>query len=109
ESYEPVSLNPQEEKSDKNILEIEPQPKPSLISLARPSDEETSRVQSIVSDDRSQIQAGDSVILIIEDDAAFARILMDVAHDAGFKCLVSQHGEDALLTARKYRPNAITL
>ena len=27
----------------------------------------------------------------------------------GFKCLVSQHGEDALLTARKYRPNAITL
>jgi CheY-like chemotaxis protein len=109
ESYEPVSLNPMDEKPD--ALEDSKPLKPSLISLARPVEEEsqTSRVQIIVSDDRSQIQPGDSVILIIEDDAAFARILVDVAHEVGFKALVSQHGEDALMTARKYRPNAITL
>ncbi|HUS00047.1 MAG TPA: response regulator, partial [Pyrinomonadaceae bacterium] len=109
ESYEPVSLSPQEEKSEEGVKE-ESRPKPGLISLARPADEDApSRVQIIVSDDRSQIEPGDSVLLIIEDDAAFARILMDVAREAGFKCLVSQHGEDALMTARKYRPNAITL
>src|SRR5207237_7911722 len=33
----------------------------------------------------------------------------DTAHQLGFKCLISQHGEDALMTARKYRPHAITL
>ena len=110
ESYETVSLNPQDEKDDDELAEVNGQPKPSLISLARPAEEEApTRVQIIVSDDRSQIQPGDSVLLIIEDDATFARILMDVGHDVGFKCLVSQHGEDALLTARKYRPNAITL
>jgi CheY-like chemotaxis protein len=110
ESYETVSLNPQEEKTESDAIEGNGQPKPSLISLARtPEEEAPTRVQIIVSDDRSQIQPGDCVLLIIEDDATFARILMDVAHDVGFKCLVSQHGEDALLTARKYRPNAITL
>jgi CheY-like chemotaxis protein/two-component sensor histidine kinase len=110
ESYETVSLNPQEEKTETDAIEGNGQPKPSLISLARtPEEEAPTRVQIIVSDDRSQIQPGDCVLLIIEDDATFARILMDVAHDVGFKCLVSQHGEDALLTARKYRPNAITL
>ena len=110
ESYETVSLNPPDEKAEPDAIEGNGPPKPSLISLARtPEEEAPTRVQIIVSDDRSQIQTGDSVLLIIEDDATFARILMDVAHDVGFKCLVSQHGEDALLTARKYRPNAITL
>ena len=51
----------------------------------------------------------DKVMLVIEDDSSFARILVDIAHEQGFKCLVSQHGEDALMTARKYRPDAITL
>jgi signal transduction histidine kinase/DNA-binding response OmpR family regulator len=109
ESYEPVSLNPQGERSN-GLLEDVLRPQPSIISRARTAEEEAPpRVQIIVSDDRSQIQPGDKVILIIEDDATFARILMDVAHEVGFKCLVSQHGEDALMTARKLRPDAITL
>ncbi|MBA3351808.1 MAG: response regulator, partial [Blastocatellia bacterium] len=108
ESYESVSLNPQDENTE-NLLEND-QPTPSLITLSRTTEQETPpRVQIIVSDDRSRIDPGDSVLLIIEDDVTFARILMDVGHEVGFKCLVSQHGEDALMTARKYRPNAITL
>jgi HAMP domain-containing protein/signal transduction histidine kinase/CheY-like chemotaxis protein len=108
ESYEPVSLAPQDEKADDRAAELGV--KPSLIKLGRSGNEEVPpHVQIIVSDDRPRIQAGDDVILIIEDDPAFARVLMDAAHEAGFKCLVSQHGEDALMTARKYRPNAITL
>jgi CheY-like chemotaxis protein len=67
------------------------------------------RIQIIVSDDRNDISPGDRVMLIIEDDSSFARTLIDVGHDHGFKCLVEQNGDDALMTARKYRPNAITL
>jgi len=111
ESYEPISLNPQNDGGGRADSEpIETHSQPSLISLSREADERRpSRVQIIISDDRSQINPGDSVMLIIEDDTGFARILIDIAHEQGFKCLVSQHGEDALMTARKYRPDAISL
>ena len=111
ESYEPASLSPQDKTSTSNEEHSESgAAQPSLISLTRESEERLpSRVQIIVSDDRSSIMPGDQVMLIIEDDNSFARILMDIAHEQGFKCLVSQHGDDALQTARKYRPSAITL
>jgi CheY-like chemotaxis protein len=74
------------------------------VEEARPQ-----RVQVILSDDRAEIGPNDRVILIVEDDNSFARVLLELARDAGFKCIVSQHGEDALMTARKYKPDAITL
>jgi len=67
------------------------------------------QIQIIVSDDRNDLGPGDAVLLIIEDESSFARTMIDVAHAQGFKCLVEQHGEDAIMTARKYRPDAITL
>jgi HAMP domain-containing protein/signal transduction histidine kinase/CheY-like chemotaxis protein len=110
ENYQPATLTPQDEEFDEaNALDNGHQQQ-SLISLARESqDDMVSRVQIIVSDDRAEIQPEDKVLMIIEDDSSFARILLDIAHEQGFKCLVSQHGEDALMTARKYRPSAITL
>ena len=62
-----------------------------------------------VDDDRALIQAGDRVILIIEDDARFAATMRDFAHERGFKALVATHGQTALMLARQYRPDAITL
>jgi HAMP domain-containing protein/signal transduction histidine kinase/CheY-like chemotaxis protein len=82
----------------------------SLIALEPETDSGLeARIQIIVSDDRGEISPGDRVLLIIEDDSSFARTLIDVGHEQGFKCLVEQNGDDALLTARKYRPDAITL
>ncbi|MCL5801391.1 MAG: response regulator, partial [Gammaproteobacteria bacterium] len=60
-------------------------------------------------DDRATIQPGDRVILIIEDEARFARILQDFAHERGFKALVAMQGQTALSLAKQYRPDAITL
>src|SRR6185437_4315081 len=54
-------------------------------------------------------QEGDRVVLIVEDDANFANILVDQAHEKGFKCLVAQAGTVALALAHKYSPAAITL
>ncbi|MET0621947.1 MAG: HAMP domain-containing protein [Pyrinomonadaceae bacterium] len=62
-----------------------------------------------ISDDRSNIQPGERVLLIVEDDAGFAQILLDLAHEKGFKGLVATRGDVALALARKYRPDAITL
>jgi len=112
ERYEPEILNPvsASERLEDESFDGNGHTPASFITLARQASEEMpSRVHVIVTDDRSEIRPEDRVVLIIEDDNSFARILMDIAHEQGFKCLVSQHGEDALMTARKYRPDAITL
>ena len=87
-----------------------PEPDATLIAL-QPETEGglEARIQIIVSDDRNDVGPGDRVMLIIEDDSSFARTLIDAGHEHGFKCLVEQNGDDALMTARKYRPDAITL
>ena len=49
------------------------------------------------------------MLLIVEDDPHYARILLDLAHDNGFKALVAQRGADALALATEFNPNAISL
>jgi CheY-like chemotaxis protein len=48
-------------------------------------------------------------LLIVEDDPHYARILADLAHDAGFRVLVATRGADALTLAREYQPAAVSL
>src|SRR5690606_9400012 len=62
-----------------------------------------------IPDDRTELRPGDSSLLIIEDDPHYARVLMDLARDKGFKVLVASTGADALALAREYRPSAISL
>jgi CheY-like chemotaxis protein len=62
-----------------------------------------------IEDDRGQISAGDRVLLIIEDDPNYARILLEVAHEQGFKAVVAQRGAAALAMVRELKPAAVTL
>jgi CheY-like chemotaxis protein len=62
-----------------------------------------------VEDDRDEIEQGDRVVLIVEDDATFARIVLDVARDRGFKGLVAVRGDSGLALAHEFRPDAIVL
>ncbi|WP_116807496.1 hybrid sensor histidine kinase/response regulator, partial [Steroidobacter cummioxidans] len=66
-------------------------------------------VASELTDDRQNIQPGDRVLLIIEDDVKFGRILLDLAHDRGFKAVVSATGSGALPLVRRFNPSVITL
>src|SRR5208283_4813001 len=70
--------------------------------------EETTPAWS-VADDLEGLQEGDKSILIIEDDASFAKILLDQCHKKGFKALVSCTGEAGLDLAERYIPTAIIL
>ncbi len=63
----------------------------------------------VIDDDRNLIQPNDSVLLIVEDDITFARILVDLAHDRGLKVLVALRGSSAMSLAREFKPGAITL
>ena len=48
-------------------------------------------------------------MLIVEDDPTFAWMLLDVAHEAGLKGVMSTAGSGTLAMARKLQPSAITL
>ncbi|WP_431086956.1 response regulator [Paenibacillus sp. 8b26] len=60
-------------------------------------------------DDRNEIASKDKVLLIIEDDVKFAKILYDMARSRDFKALIALQGDDGLDMARSYLPDAIIL
>jgi CheY-like chemotaxis protein len=62
-----------------------------------------------IPDDRDEIQPGDSILLIVEDDPHYARVLIDLAREKSFKVLVATRGADALELAKQYQPSAISL
>ncbi|HEX6737430.1 MAG TPA: response regulator, partial [Vicinamibacteria bacterium] len=66
------------------------------------------RVEQIP-DDRNGLEPGDAVLLIVEDDPHYCRVLVDLAHDKGFKVLVAMRGAEALALAREYHPTAVSL
>ncbi|MDZ8027066.1 MAG: response regulator [Nostoc sp. DedQUE11] len=62
-----------------------------------------------IPDDRLTIESGDRVLLIIEDDDKFARILLDMARQQGFKGIVALQSKQGLALAQQFEPNAIML
>ncbi len=62
-----------------------------------------------IPDDRETIEAGDAVLLIVEDDPHYARVLVGLARDKGFKAIAATRGNAAIALARQFLPTAITL
>jgi CheY-like chemotaxis protein/signal transduction histidine kinase len=62
-----------------------------------------------ITDDRNSLQPDDAVLLIVEDDPHYARVICDLSRDKGFKVLVALRGSDALALAREFHPTAVSL
>jgi len=76
-----------------------------LLGTARLGD----RAIEPVPDDRETLEPGAVVLLVVEDDPHYARVLVDLAHDHGMKVLVAHRGADALALAQEYLPTAVSL
>ena len=73
---------------------------PVVLPVARTED---------IPDDRDSLEPGDAILLVVEDDPHYARVLLNLARDRGFKVLVAKTGADALSLATKYKPTAVSL
>ena len=83
---------------------------PETTEREQPGNEEPSQVMvNEIGDDRADIEPGDRTLLIVENDLSFARLLVEAAHETGFKALVTAFGATALTLTRQYWPAAITL
>ena len=60
-------------------------------------------------DDRDNIGPGEELLLVIDDDATYSRILLDAAHQRNCKVVISTRGDMGLAMARKFRPSAVLL
>jgi HAMP domain-containing protein/signal transduction histidine kinase/CheY-like chemotaxis protein len=63
----------------------------------------------LVEDDSSTILPTDQVLLVVENDLHFARVLRDIGHEHGMKVAVATRGAMALHMAQMLSPMAITL
>jgi HAMP domain-containing protein/CheY-like chemotaxis protein/signal transduction histidine kinase len=84
-------------------------PKPAPAGALTPPTVPVERAVEQIPDDRLEIQPGDAILLIVEDDPHYARILLDLARDKGFKVLLAMRGDDALDLAKQYQPTAVSL
>jgi CheY-like chemotaxis protein/CHASE3 domain sensor protein/GAF domain-containing protein len=73
---------------------------PSNPELLKPSE---------VPDDRDRLEPDDKVILIIEDDVHFAKVILGIAQSRGFRGLVALQGDQGMALAHAYKPDAIIL
>ncbi|MTW05600.1 response regulator, partial [Pseudoduganella ginsengisoli] len=60
-------------------------------------------------DDRNLPPPPERLVLVIEDEPAFARILYDLAHQMDYRCLVAFAADEGVQLAAQYKPDAILL
>jgi signal transduction histidine kinase/DNA-binding response OmpR family regulator len=102
--YAPTKSSRRQLGSDRLIERLAIEPQSSLAELPEPG-----RLTNDFGDDRDHLSDGEPVLLVVDNDRAFATYLMEAAHAQGFKVLVTARGGAAISLARQYRPSAIIL
>lgn len=83
---------------------------PRAVAEPLPSRKAATRKRAdYVEDDRDHLTGDSRIILIVEDDVAFTRVLSDLAHELGFQCLIAGTADEGVLIARQYVPHAVLL
>ncbi len=105
--YLPLNFSPAAQSQSIQPL----RPATSPVQTFRLSTTEAGSVEpaETVVDDREQVEPGDAVVLIVEDDTRFASILLSLVRDSGFKGVVTGEGSAVPSLARRFSPDAIML
>ena len=105
----PVNLN----EKDIEIQDAAVIKEPESMSIPVPQKSEqrfvVDHIPGTIPDDRQGIGQEDKVILIVEDDTVFAKILLDYTREKKYKGIVAVRGDEGIEMALKYKPRAILL
>ncbi len=82
---------------------------PSQSPPSRPAAASPPRPALLIEDDRRSLSNRERLLLVIEDDPAFAQILFELAHDLDFQCVVAGTADDGLALAERLSPSGILL
>jgi len=119
--YLPIDYNPKLMKKDKQSalvlseyevaqndekLSIQTVP---TIKLPERDLEGVNEIINNAGDDRNNIIPGDTIVLVVEDDLRFAKIMIDKAHEMSLKVIVAANFGEVFDLTNKYNPNAVTL
>jgi CheY-like chemotaxis protein len=74
-----------------------------------PIEVEPDSIEQFIPDDRNYTGKDDNSILIIEDDATFAKTLLKIVRKRGYKGLVAGDGKNGLYLALEYEPKGVFL
>ena len=105
----PVDINEKENEIQELAVINVPESIPHPIVPGKEHRFVVDHIPGIVPDDRQEIGSEDKVILIVEDDTVFARILLDYTRAKKYKGIVAVRGDEGIEMALKYKPRAILL
>jgi CheY-like chemotaxis protein/signal transduction histidine kinase/CHASE3 domain sensor protein len=100
---------PQAFTSGTPLPKARPAPTPETIAKKIAPQAPAAPTAPVPEDDRNAITPGGRVILLVEDDPAFAMILRDLVHEMGFQCVAAASANEGLIAAGQYLPSAILL
>lgn len=99
-----AAVQQQQQQKDEQITEaVLPGQKPQTERYT------TDIIPPPIPDDRDSITEKDKVILIVEDDTAFARALLNYTRQRKYKGVVTVRGDEATALARRFKPAGILL
>jgi signal transduction histidine kinase/DNA-binding response OmpR family regulator len=100
--------NPAEARTVPALAPV-PAPEKAPVQPLYAEDELRASAVNEAGDDRASIHPGDRTILIVENDLAFAKVLLDAARRQGFKGLVSATAAAAISLIKEYMPTIVSL
>jgi HAMP domain-containing protein/signal transduction histidine kinase/CheY-like chemotaxis protein len=105
-----VAVNPIKNPLHEGVYSVE-QLLPKFMQTAAAMQKDAQEMVQLenIEDDRYTLEPDDKVLLIVENDMRFARLLLELVRKAGLKGLVTDKGESALMLANLYKPHCITL
>jgi HAMP domain-containing protein/CheY-like chemotaxis protein/signal transduction histidine kinase len=66
-------------------------------------------IKTTTADDRYNIQPGEHICLMAEDDPQFASLVYDMVRELGMKCVLAPDGYSALTLVREFQPDIVLL
>ncbi len=108
----PLVMPVSQKQSRTRISEIEDPLSAELPSEKRPrkpGSRSSHPLPERAADDRDSLDPGRHTVLVIEDDASFAKALKELAGELGFQVIVAHTAAEGLNLAREFRPSAVLL